>query len=98
MKKLFIAALVLVALTGCSANNNADVNNPFVGEHSVKLEDGRTVVCLSYGGKGMSCDWENARRTRTLLIILIRWGTFFGMSVIKTFCLMLASSPTNWYR
>ena len=61
-------AAATLALTGCGdtapASDHAKTNENYTGsdytEVSVKLKDGRTVICLT-GYREATCDWEHAK-------------------------------------
>lgn len=71
MKKLLIAATVIVVLAGCSKpaphpEIPAIPTRDGLTEVQHKLSDGRTVTCLLSDRDagydlGMSCDWANAK-------------------------------------
>lgn len=50
MKLVVGAAVIAALLTGCDAGQ----------AHTVRLPDGRTVVCVGYG-KHQDCDWGHAQ-------------------------------------
>ncbi|WP_104086549.1 hypothetical protein [Arthrobacter sp. GMC3] len=64
MKKTIatLAVVGLLALTGCSSEQQAAESSPV--PHAVKLADGRTITCIAwkagYAG-GLSCDWDGAK-------------------------------------
>ena len=71
MKKTLatLAIAATFALTGCAPGPTAEPNEAPSGsryhwEEHVELQDGRTVVCVTfkqgYGG-GLSCDWAGAK-------------------------------------
>lgn len=77
MKKTAMLLAVATALTlgGCAAVDTStgtetqtgseprqSSENPYYSERHIELEDGRTVVCLTYKyGGGLSCDWAGAK-------------------------------------
>lgn len=61
LKLVALAALVAVALVGCSGNmTKEDGTQSSFSEVSYKLKDGRTVLCI-VGYNRFSCDWEAAK-------------------------------------
>lgn len=64
-----LAILTTLALTGCTNAPTAEPapatnDSQYHWEQRVILEDGRTVVCVTYKqgyGGGLSCDWSNAK-------------------------------------
>lgn len=68
MKKIaacIAGIFVAVSLTACGPGGAEDDNPEPLYETSIKLSDGREVVCVTYrkgrSAGGPSCDWENAK-------------------------------------
>lgn len=69
MKKTLatLALVTMLALTGCGGGYEQPTTNEkdHLHENSLKLEDGRTVVCIVRGESnyrgGLSCDWDGAK-------------------------------------
>lgn len=68
MKKLLLvfSALSLIFLLaacdiGAKTNDDGIHERHGIHERLVRLEDGRSVLCLKYSSYGLSCDWDNAR-------------------------------------
>lgn len=71
MKRLAAALVAALLLTGCdapqpkgdAAQQDVMTKGAEYAEITVKLSDGRSVLCLKYlGGYGAtSCDWEHAK-------------------------------------
>lgn len=58
-KAITLTAGAVLTLTGCGGT--ALDPAPEIRAVTVKLEDGRTVDCVTRASGGIHCDWEGAR-------------------------------------
>jgi hypothetical protein len=60
-----VVAILLASCGATAAGDDGETNVDRIYENHVRLDDGRTVTCLSLayqnGAGGLSCDWDHAR-------------------------------------